>query len=125
VARCLSPFPAATALVTSASIPVSRPTEMGDRSRVYRLSIADKQPLRPTQPPILSETANEYRPRAAAVFCGWEDNRRCGFVLTMRQRLWYIHLRAQWPIRKGVKHPAYTLLYDTIHCIHVHPKAGV
>ena len=87
MARCLSLFPVATALVTSASIPVSRPTEMGDRSRVYRLSIADKQSLRPTQPPILSETASEYRPRAAAVLCGWEDNRRYGVALTMRQRL--------------------------------------
>jgi len=40
---------------------------------------------------------NEHRPRAMAVFCGQEGNRRFGATLAMAlQTLWYILLQAQW-----------------------------
>jgi len=53
------------------------------------------QPLRPTQPPILSGT--EMATSQEAVISSREGNRRSPITLAMHHRLWYNHLKAQWP----------------------------
>jgi len=43
-------------------------------SHRYHLHLRACQPLRPTQPPTLSGTENEYWSRDSGMLCGWEGN---------------------------------------------------
>jgi len=56
---------------------------------------------------------NEYRPRAVAVLCDWEGNRR--FTVAMRHRLCgiLIHRPAQRP-QQWSKHPAYDCIVSVL-----------
>jgi len=45
-------------------------TVMGDRLQTGKLHQYFTKPLRPTQPPTLSGTGNEYQPNAV-MLCGW------------------------------------------------------
>ena len=55
--------------------------------------------------------AGQYSPPdgrpVVAVLCGREGNRRSGVALAMPYSLWYIHLRAQWPIGRYTLSGAY------------------
>jgi len=66
---------------------------MGDCSWVYHRGswytvLVCNQRFRPTQPPTLSRTGNEYRQRAVTVLCCRKGNRSSGIALAMHHRLW-------------------------------------
>ena len=54
---------------------------------------------RPTQPPTVSGTGNEYQPRAVAVLCSWEGNGRSGSAASHTTGV---------GLRKGDDHHAHT-----------------
>jgi len=61
----------------------------------YTVSVYN-QPLRPTQPPNLSDMENDYR----SALRDWEGNRWSGVALAMRHSLRYIHL---YPLENQVQ----------------------